>query len=133
MRSWQSRRLVLALTRSHKELGRAIRRSNFREWLDLSLKGNDLLEQRPKGKIMDELSTLQSRVDALLAMPIAQPPARGGAAIAPRVATEGVVATPGQSFSPFDTVQMLRASGLAARFMALANSKEGTAGLSAAL
>ena len=82
---------------------------------------------------MDELSTLQSRVDALLAMPIAKPPARSGAAIAPRVATEGVVATPGQSFSPFDTVQMLRASGLAARFMALANSKEGTAGLSAAL
>ena len=82
---------------------------------------------------MDELSTLQSRVDALLAMPIAKPPARSGAAIAPRVATEDVVATPGQSFSPFDTVQMLRASGLAARFMALANSKEGTAGLSAAL
>lgn len=82
---------------------------------------------------MDEFSTLQSRVDALLAGPITQPPAQAAAAISPQVATEGFVAAPGQSFSPFDTVQMLRASVLAARFMALANSKEGTAGLNAAL
>ena len=82
---------------------------------------------------MDELSTLQSRVDALLTIPITQPPARAAAAIAPQVATEGVVAAPGQSFSPFDTVQMLSASALAARFMALANSKEGAAGLSVTL
>ena len=82
---------------------------------------------------MDELSTLQSRVDALLEVPITQPPSRAAAAVSPQVATEGVVAAPGQSFSPFDTFQMLRASALAARFMALANSKEGTAGLSVAL
>lgn len=82
---------------------------------------------------MDELSTLQSRVDALLAGPMAQPPAQAAAAKAPRVATEDVVAPLGQSFSPFNTVQMLRASVLAARFMAQANSKEGEAGLSAAL
>jgi hemocyanin-like protein len=82
---------------------------------------------------MDELSTLQSRVDALLAIPITQPPAQAAAAIAPPVATGGVVAASRQRFSPFDPSQIRRATELARSFAALADSKEGAAGLSAAL
>src|ERR1051326_8906601 len=82
---------------------------------------------------MDELSTLQSRVDALLAIPITRSPAQAATPKASRVAAEDVAAVPRQRFSPFIPAQMQRATELAEHFMTLADVKEGTAGLSAVL
>ena len=82
---------------------------------------------------MDELSTLQSRANALLAIPITQPPAQATAAISPQIAMEKVVAPPRQRFSPFISAQMQRATELAEHFMTLADSKEGTEGMTAVL
>jgi len=77
---------------------------------------------------MDELQTLQSRVDAILRVPHSRPPAHTAQAF-----TEKVAATPPTSFSPFDPAQAQQANMLARRFVRLANSTEGTAGLQAVL
>jgi len=77
----------------------------------------------------DELNNLQNRVDAILMTPMKQPPAQATIALA----TERAAAPPSQKFSPFDPAQMQRVTKLSGQFMALANSKEGVAGLSAVL
>ena len=77
---------------------------------------------------MDELQTLQSRVDAILRVPHSRPPVHTAQSF-----TEKVAATPPTSFSPFDPAQAQQANMLARRFVRLANSAEGTAGLQAVL
>jgi tyrosinase len=77
---------------------------------------------------MEELQNLQSRVDAILQVSHTRPPAHTVQATA-----EKVVAAPSASFSPFDPVQAQQANLLAQRFVQLANSAEGTAGLQAVL
>lgn len=77
---------------------------------------------------MEELQNLQSRVDAILQVPHSQPPAP-----TVQATTEKVVTAPSASFSPFDPVQAQQANMLAHRFVQLANSAGGTAGLQAVL
>ena len=77
---------------------------------------------------MDELQTLQSRVDAILRVPHSRPPVHTAQSF-----TEKVAATPPTSFSPFDPAQAQQANMLARRFVRLADSAEGTAGLQAVL
>src|SRR5437588_5910276 len=81
---------------------------------------------------MDELSNLQNQVNTFLTLPIRKPPPSGGAALAPNLAVpESAVAPPSQRFSPFDPTQLERATALLDRFMALADSMPGKAGLDA--
>src|SRR6266516_1123053 len=81
---------------------------------------------------MDEVSNLQSRVNAFLTLPIREPPAQPTAAVALDLAITGrVVAPPRQKFSPFDPAQLERATALLDRFMTLADSRPGKAGLEA--
>src|SRR5438876_3791676 len=84
---------------------------------------------------MNELQNLQSRVDAMLLVPHARPPAQAAASTkhAAHATAEQVVAAPPASFSPFDPVQAQRANLLARRFVQLANAAEGTASLQAVL
>src|SRR5713101_7385361 len=81
---------------------------------------------------MDELSNLQNQVNTFLTLPIRKPPPGARAALAPNLAVaESAAAPPSQRFSPFDDAQMERATELLHRFMALADSMPGKAGLDA--
>ena len=81
---------------------------------------------------MDDLSNLQNQVNTFLTLPIRKPPAPARAALAPDLAVaESAVAPPSQRFSPFDPAQLERATDLLDRFMALADSIPGKAGLDA--
>src|SRR5437588_2790836 len=82
---------------------------------------------------MDDISNLQNQVNNFLTLPLRQPPAPPSAAIAEQAVTERVVAPPRQRFSPFDDAQMEHATELLNRFMALADSMPGKAGLDAVL
>lgn len=82
---------------------------------------------------MDELSNLQSRVNASLTQPsiqpAAQPVARTLVATTGGAAVEEVAAPPRQRFTPFDPIQMARVSKLVGHFIATANSNAGPTGL----
>ena len=81
---------------------------------------------------MDDLSNLQNQVNTFLTLPIKKPLAPARAALAPDLAVaESAVAPPSQRFSPFDPAQLERATDLLERFMALADSMPGKAGLDA--
>ena len=81
---------------------------------------------------MDDISNLQNQVNTFLTLPIRNPPAPARAALAPDLAVaESAVAPPSQRFSPFDPAQLERATDLLDRFMALADSIPGKAGLDA--